>query len=456
MLFGYQDEGVKQLLERKRIILADDMGLGKTIQVLEAIKILSQSQNIKALGIIPPRLKTVWMNEWRSRGYCDHYDMKWGESCDGVSLVSNSSLDTSELPNKTGNILFCDEAHAFKNRNSKRTNKLRLLARTQYFEYRWMLSGTPVQNKFDELWPLLYVVDPPSFGSYWGFVEEFGQMGYSPYSTIRQVIGLKDPDGLKARIDPYILRRMREDYLDLPNVSTVTTEIKLSRYEQHKYNVMERNYLAVFEHTGTMVTTLPGASNAVRLLQIATSPDLMDTECPADFMISTKLSTILADLHNEKSKVVLFTMWKKSVDYLAHFLKDRAYKFYGGIPEKERIENLKNWKSSENGILLATIATGAEGWTFIESNIVYLADLHYNPSVIEQAISRVRRIGQESSSITVKEYYVTNTIEDTLRDYVRRKHRESSSVIATKEILWKALEARWIELRSGPRTRRRG
>lgn len=455
MLFEYQTAGVKELLERKRLILADDMGLGKTIQVLEALKILSKTEPIKALGIIPPRLRSVWLNEWKSKRYCEHYDMQWKTSCDGVSLISNSALQDS-IPNSSGNVLFCDEAHAFKNRSSKRTNKLRLLAKEPYFEYRWMLTGTPIQNRFDELWPLLYVLNPKEFGSYWGFVSQYGVMGYNRYSSRLELQGLRDPDALKLRLDPYMLRRMREDYLTLPNATVISTDIKLSKYEQHKYNTMEQRYLAAFEHTGTLITALPGVSTAVRLLQIATTPDLIDPECPAQDMVSTKLAKILYDLRKESGRVVVFTLWKKSVDYLAHFLGNRAFKFYGGLTEKERSNNLIKWKTSEDGVLLATIATGAEGWTFVEADVVFLADLHYNPSVIEQAVSRIRRIGQTSDTIIVREYYVIGTIEDNLRDYVRRKHRESSSVVSTKEILWKALEERWLALQMDRQIRRTG
>jgi SNF2 family DNA or RNA helicase len=220
--YPHQIEGVRTMARLGSFILADDMGLGKTLQALTVAAIdFKRGWCNRVLFVTYATLKDNVADDIAQHTKFT-YEVLTGTPSQRLEILKNFSSDiliinyeqvTAHLDdlNRMGfQIIIYDEAHAIKNYKSKRTKASLALHAERYF----LLTGSPLLNQVNELWPLLHRIDPATYPTYWRFVNRYAVMG--GYKD-KQIVGVKNKNELKAALDQVMIRRLKKDVLDLPD-----------------------------------------------------------------------------------------------------------------------------------------------------------------------------------------------------------------------------------------------
>ncbi len=240
-LYPYQVEGAAFLASRGRALLADEMGLGKTAQAITAMaQLVRRGEVRRTLIVCPASLKHQWLREIRQftglgaddigvvAGTREARQAIYAEA--PPVLVTSYELaraDERELSEVAPDLLILDEAQRIKNWRTRTASVVKELRS----RFAFVLTGTPLENRLDDLYSLMQVVDPHLFGPLWRFNEEFTTLDGSG-----RPVGHRNLDRLRDRIAPVVLRRRKEEVLsDLPDrlVSRLTLPMTREQQEIH-------------------------------------------------------------------------------------------------------------------------------------------------------------------------------------------------------------------------------
>jgi SNF2 family DNA or RNA helicase len=406
--FPFQYEGIAWLFSQKSALLADEMGLGKTMQSITAIRLLMRSaQARRVLLVCPKPLIPNWMREFKLwaeelpvmvlEGDASRRRMLW--TMPGINvLIANYELMSRDLDDFGSeeipqfDLLVLDEAQRIKNRESRTAQVARSIPRRRS----WALTGTPIENRPEELVSLYEFIEvvPP-----------------------RATCDLKQ---LQRLSKSYILRRTKDHVLtDLPPRLDRDEYLELTPAQQHAYKIAEKEGIIHLDELGESISVQHVFELVLRLKQI-TNFDPLTGE-------SAKLERLLAEMEEiaqSNGKAILFSQWTKSLDWL----KDRLESFgplvyHGGVPTPKREPILKQFKEDpDRHLLLMSYGTGAVGLNLQFAGYVFLFDRWWNPAVEDQAINRAHRIGQKSPVIVTR-FICKDTIEERI-DLVLRQKRE--------------------------------
>jgi SNF2 family DNA or RNA helicase len=412
--FAYQYEGIAWLFSQKAALLADEMGLGKTMQAITAIRLLMRSGQVRRVLLICPKpLIPNWQREFKLwaeelpvillEGDASRRKMLW--TMPGINvLIANYELmsrDLEELVDEDFprlDLLVLDEAQRVKNRESRTAQVARSIPRQRS----WALTGTPIENRPEEL------------GSLYEFLEV--------------VPPRSDPElkQLQKLSKTYILRRTKDLVLtDLPPRLDRDEYLELSPAQQHAYKIAEKDGVIHLNELGDSISVQHVFELVLRLKQI-TNFDPLTGE-------SAKLDRLLAEMEEisaSNGKAILFSQWTKSLDWL----KERLGAFgpliyHGGVPTAKREPVLKRFKEDPNShLLLMSYGTGAVGLNLQFAGYVFLFDRWWNPAVEDQAINRAHRIGQKNPVIVTR-FISKDTIEERIDLVLRQKRELFASVL---------------------------
>ena len=242
-LYPYQEEGAMHLAFGRRAMLADDMGLGKTVQAIAAAGLLKEMRDIqKAVIICPASLKHQWAREIR-RFTSLTVTVVEGGSLERRKLYNDHSFfkiinyelvrhDMDELLKLRPDLIILDEAQRIKNWRAKTA----MMVKSLPSRYAFVLTGTPLENRIDELYSIFQFLDPRILGPLWHFNDRFYELekrGSGAY----KVLGYKNIDQLRAIIKPYTLRRTRNEVLkDLPARTDNNFFVEMTDPQWNAYN----------------------------------------------------------------------------------------------------------------------------------------------------------------------------------------------------------------------------
>jgi SNF2 family DNA or RNA helicase len=406
--FSYQYEGIAWLFSSNAALLADEMGLGKTMQTITAIRLLLRSGQARRIVLICPKpLIPNWQREFRTwaeelpvvtvEGNGARRRMLW--TMPGIPiLIANYELmarDIAEIPEDDQpkfDLLVLDEAQRIKNRESNTAVTARSIRRRRS----WALTGTPIENRPEEL------------GALFEFLEVIPKGG-SP--DIRQ---------LSKLAKKYILRRTKDVVMkDMPPRIDRDAELELTDAQESAYRIAEKEGIIQLNDLGDSITVQHVFELVLRLKQIANFDPLTGE--------SAKLERLMADMEEISAsggKAILFSQWTKAIDWLAPHLKAfNPLVYHGGVPTKQREPILAKFKQDPNAhILLMSYGTGAVGLNLQFAGYVFLFDRWWNPAIEDQAINRAHRIGVKNPVIVTR-FISKNTIEERI-DRVLREKRE--------------------------------
>ena len=402
-------------------ILADDMGLGKTLQSITFIQselAVIRKKNVPVLILCPASLTYNWLNEIEKftpniqatilDGTKEERQKikKWVMDSDVV--IASYPLLRSEVQwfkRQTFHTVFFDEAQAFKN---PMTQTARAVKKLQA-DYRFALTGTPIENALEELWSIFHVVFPELFRS----LKEYSNLNRKQ---------------IARRIRPFLLRRVKEDVLtELPEKVEWIETVELLPEQKKLYGA----YLAKLRHETlkhldkdtirkNRIRILAGLT---RLRQICCHPDLFVEGYEGKSAKFEKLKQLLEESRLAGRRVLIFSQFTKMLALIGRELTKQGVDYFyldGQTPSAERIERVNRFNQGERNLFLISLKAGGTGLNLTGADTVILYDLWWNPAVEEQAADRAHRIGQEHEVQVIK-LVAKGTVEEKMNELQEQK-----------------------------------
>lgn len=430
----YQQRGVDWITWLRSVgmggILADDMGLGKTVQCLAS---LGKGRH---LVVAPTSVIGNWAREAARFRPDLRVNVFYGPRRDldpKADLVITSwallRLDAERLSERWTTVLF-DEAQAIKNPESQTAQA----ARDVQAELRLCVTGTPVENRLEELWSGMHVANPGLLGSRRSFRERFSGPIEDGSRTAR--------DTLRRRIRPFILRRNKVDVApELPSRTDVVLRCTLSERERSLYDTVRSLSSA---EARTMLSGGKGWLQVLEVLlrmrQAACHPGLL----PGGDRLggSAKLELLqetLDEVVAEGHRVLIFSQWTSMLDLVEPALRESGWDFcrLDGATRDREAEIARFSKEDGPPIFLLSLKAGGTGLNLTAADYVIHLDPWWNPAVEDQATDRAHRIGQTRPVVSVR-LVAEDTVEERILSLQDRK-RDLVRAALDEDALAKAL-----------------
>lgn len=455
--YAHQVDGIRELARRRSFILADEMGLGKSLQALTvfAIDVIREWAKT-AIVVAPVTLKGNWEDEIqkftsfpvmvldgtpvvRRRQILEFVGIQGPK----ILIVNYEQVVShqSELDAIGFDVAIFDEAHYLKNPKAKRTKAcLNLYSRRSF-----LLTGTPMLNHVNELWSLMHRVDPQGYPKYWSFVNKYAV--YGGYKD-KQIVGVKNEKDLTERLQNIMLRRLKKDVLDLPEVQIIERRVDLSPEQRKLYDeVVEELRLPRLDKAEP--DDIENAlTKFLRLKQIC------GTTYPFTGQdISSKLDLAIEDdleLLENGEKIVVFTQFRDVQEcYMKRLAKFDVpiWSLNGDVKHADRQPTVKEWGMSKHpGVIVCMLQVAGVGLNMTAAKHGSFIDKLFVPGLNKQAIDRLHRIGQSSSQpVQIREYICRNTIENRVNQILRVKSKLFGEIVETDPDWRRKLYAAVIE-----------
>ncbi len=405
-LFPYQRTGVRFLVGAGRALLADDMGLGKTVQTLAACELLRlRGEAARILVVTSASLKDQWAREIKRYARSEAVVVSGGAASRRAALESDAPYkilnyeitwrELTSLQNLDADVLVLDEAQRAKNFRTKTAATLRAIPSRFLF----VLTGTPVENRLDDLYALLQLADAEVLGPLWRFNLRFHQQ--NPRGRVE---GYKNLAALRETIAPLVLRRRKEEVLtQLPALTEQTRYLALSkeqaeleagcRHDAAKLmRITEYRALTPEEQKRLMALLLKArqACNAAVLCD----PGREDRSSPKLDEFESLVGEIVAQ---GTSKILVFSEWREMLKLAAERLEAIGVGYamlHGGVATDRRPALLEKFRESPDVRVLLSTDAGGTGLNLQVASYVIHLDLPWNPGRLDQRTSRAHRLGQ--------------------------------------------------------------
>jgi SNF2 family DNA or RNA helicase len=394
-------------MPRHAALLADEMGLGKTAQVIVSLRLLLHGGLIRRVLVVCPKPLVInWTRElktWASDvpfevigGDTQTRKAQWFASRCPVKLINFELLtrdaDFVSDPRVHFDVVVLDEAQRIKNREAKTAQVVRTIARDRS----WAMTGTPIENRVDDLVNIFAFVDPDRI----------------PPET--------PPKLLPELTRDYILRRVKEEVAtDMPPKVVKDDFLELTPAQKASYEMAEKEGIIHLNELGDTITVQHVFELVMRLKQICNfDPATGD---------SAKLERLMADMQevaDSGRKAIVFSQWVEPLERLARALAPFGPLLYHGkVPHKDRQPILDRFKTDPTRhVLLMSYGTGSVGLNLQFTNYVFLFDRWWNPAVEDQAINRAHRLGQKET-VFVTRFVSQNTIEGRIAEVLEAKRQ---------------------------------
>ncbi len=420
-LYPYQKEGICFAAEKGRCIIADDMGLGKTLQAIGATELLRKETGIvSALIICPTSLKYQWKSEiekftgqqaWVIEGVFTKRIVQYKNDYFYKIVSYNTAInDIKEISASLPDLVILDEAQRIKNFKTKISRHIKKLKAS----YSFVLTGTPLENKLEELYSIVQFTNPYTLGPFYRFIHE-----HRVTDKKGKVIGYQDLNKIgKILSDTMIRRRKKDVLLQLPErmdkVLFVTmTEFQSKIHEEYRQYVAQliikwqrQGFLNEKDRQNLMIFL-----NTMRM--VCDSTYILDQTTRHDTKID-ELLNILEKVFTEGSeKVVIFSQWERMTRIVGQELDARNVKFqylHGGIPGVDRGKLFENFNNDPDCRVFLSTDAGGVGLNLQVASLLINLDIPWNPAVLEQRIGRIYRIGQKRN-VSIINMVSTGTIE---------------------------------------------
>lgn len=420
-LLPYQLDGVAFAVGAGRAVLADDMGLGKTIQGVGIAELLAREAGIRrVLVVCPASLKSQWKNEIHR--FCDRNVQlisgpvaeragQYGNDCFFTVCNYEQVLrDILAIEQTPWDLIILDEGQRIKNWEAKTTRVIKGLRS----RFALVLSGTPLENRLDELFSVVSFIDDRRLGPGFRFFNR-----HRIVDAKGRILGYKKLDDLRERLKPVLLRRTRESVkLELPERTTELVRIPPSGEQKELHDTHMQNVARIIRKKFLTEMDLMRLRMSLLMCRMsANSTFLVTKENPAYSTKLERLAELFDDLQDEADrKVVLFSEWTTMLDLIEPLLAKRKLKFVrldGSVPQKKRQELVQEFQTNPDCQYFITTNAGSVGLNLQAANTVINVDLPWNPAVLEQRISRAHRMGQ-TQNVQVFVLVTEQTLEESL------------------------------------------
>ena len=430
----HQKEAVQKLVENKKFILADDMGLGKTTSTIIAAL---EANSKKVLIICPATLKINWKREIENYSNKSIYIAEGKNfSTDADFVIINYDIiknfhdpkkkDDSEILKSNFDLVIVDEAHYIKNGQAQRTKLINDLVKT--VDRLWLLTGTPMTSRPMDYFNLLSLVDSPVSKNWMAYAIRYCQ-GYQfnvGGRKIWNITGASNLEELRERTAGTILRRLKENVLDLPDkiITPVYLRLKSKNYEE----VMGEYYDWYDKNPDESKSLTVQFSKLTKVRQIISDEKISQT------------IEIAENIIEQDKKVIIFCNFTDSLNKIIEHFGKSAVKLDGSMSKPERQRSVDEFQDNPKvKVFVGNIKAAGVGNTLTSAEAVIMNDLSFLPSDHAQAEDRAYRYGQKNNVLV---YYpiFENTIEGVIYDILNNKKQVIATVMGDNQITTDAAE----------------
>lgn len=394
-LRSYQTFGVKYIVHQKRTLLGDEMGLGKTVQAIAAMSALKAEGVTHFMVVCPASVLINWCREiekhstlsvTKVHGGDSEALLHWRKNGD-VAVTTYESISRFSMPEKFRiGMIVADEAHYVKNPETQRTKALTALLRQT--ENVLFMSGTPLENRVDEMCFLCSLLQPE-------VAKELERVKY--ISTAEQ---------FRMELAPVYLRRTREDVLtELPDLIEKEQWCSMSEKEKSAYreSVLSGNFMAI--------------------RQVSWQMEDVNDSCKAQ-----RLVELCNKARDENRKVIVFSFFRETLSKAEKLLSDRCMEVItGAVSPQRRQEIVDEFTQAQAGaVLISQVQAGGTGLNIQSASVIIFCEPQIKPSIENQAISRAYRMGQVRD-VMVHRLLCDETIDERMLEILRNKQIEFDS-----------------------------
>jgi len=462
-LYPYQREGVKRFLETGRLLLADDMGLGKTTQAIASCHALYALGRVqRGLLIVPAALKPQWKREWDAttqtplvlvEGSPTERARLYQTTRHGFLAMGYEQLlrDLPHVQRFAPEMVVLDEAQRIKNWATKSAGYVKSLTP----RYKLVLTGTPMENRFDELASIMDFVDDIALEPKWRLAAWHT---YQDGNGGRGISGVRHLDTLRERLSGVMLRRVRGDVLSqLPGRTDTRVPVEMTEPQRREHDELNQPIAVLmqkavrrplsqpeFLHLMQLLTTQRMICNGLGQLRF----EQLWPRCVAagrvtaellDGLFAPKLSALRGLVEQvvveQRRKAVVFSQWRKMLRLAEWSVRDllsdagmRAVFFTGAESSKQRERAIVDFHDDPAATVMFLSDAGGVGLNLQRAASCCInIELPWNPAVLEQRIGRIHRLGQ-SQPIDVYNLVSEEGIEARIAAIVAQKQAVFTSL----------------------------
>ena len=444
-LYPYQREGVRFAFEKGRAAIADEMGLGKTIQAIAVAEMLLREQLAESILIIcPTSLKYQWKREIerfakakvlviegpplkRKEQYANtefpYKIVSYHSACNDIRLMGALMTD----------MLIMDEVQRLKNWKTQ----ISTAARRIKSRYTVVLSGTPLENRLEELFSVMQFVDQYCLGPYYKFRSD-----HIMTDDTEKVIGYKNLNSVGEAVRQHLIRRTKKQVkLQMPkrqdkNLFVPMTDAQMSIHDEFKSTVAKllmkwrRMHFLSESDRNRLLLCLS------QMRMVCDSTYILDQKSRDDTKVDEVINILNGILSgNDDEKVVIFSQWERMTRLIAQQLDKSGFGYeylHGGVPSAKRKDLIDNFNDNLGSRVFLSTDAGSTGLNLQVASTVINVDLPWNPAVLEQRIARIYRLGQQRN-VQVINMVAIGTIEEQMLDKLRFKSAMFEGVLDNGE-----------------------
>jgi hypothetical protein len=437
-LFPYQREGMLHLAFGERALLADEMGLGKTIQAIAACALLHRlGKAQRILVVTPASLKTEWEEQVgrftdlplrlvfgsrpaRLRAYADPVFFT-------VTNYEQMVADALEVNQRLRpDVVILDEAQRIKNWSTKTAQAIKRLRS----RYAFVLTGTPIENRIDELHSLMDFLDPSVLGPLFRFNRDFYEL-----DERGRPANYRNLEQLHHRIAPYLVRRRKADVeTELPERTERRHFVALSAAQEDAYAAHMKQVARLLSIAKRRPLTVQEQEKLQRELA------MMRMICDTNFILDPEdrvcpklgeLEKILDECRANDAKVIVFSEWERMLQLVRDLCQrmDVGFAWHTGtVPQLRRRTEINRFKNDPACRVFLSTDSGSTGLNLQSASVVVNCDLPWNPARLEQRIARAWRKHQ-TRPVTVINLVAENTIEHRMLGTLASKQALADGVL---------------------------
>jgi superfamily II DNA or RNA helicase len=438
-LYDYQREGALFAARAGRCLIGDDMGLGKTVQAITTAEIMARLFGVgRVLIICPTSLKHQWQREIerlvsrtaevvgglrrrRERGFASDTFFK-------ITNYDTVHADLDLVESWGPDLVILDEAQRIKNWSTRVARSVKRIASP----YALVLTGTPLENRLEELVSIVQFVDRYRLGPTYKLLHE-----HQVTDEVGKVVGYQNLDRIAQTLAPVMVRRKKDQVLDqLPgridsNVFVPMTEL------QRKHHTDNQETVARIVEKWRRYRFLSEADKQRLMIAL----QYMRMACDNSYLVDHKTDqgpkadeavTLLDELLEQpETKVVVFSQWLRMHELLQRRLKGRDWDhvlFHGGVPGNKRKDLVDRFREDPKCRVFLSTDAGGVGLNLQHASVVLNMDLPWNPAVLEQRVGRVHRLGQRQP-VRVVNFVAQGTIEEGMLSVLKFKKSVFAGVL---------------------------
>ncbi|NJM29822.1 MAG: DEAD/DEAH box helicase [Rhizobiales bacterium] len=441
-LYPYQAEGALFAVRAGRALIGDDMGLGKTIQAIAATEILARHFGVsKVLVICPTSLKYQWQSEiarFARQGENAARIINGGRAqrqkdyaLDDFCKITNYEKlrpDIDLIAAWAPELVIVDEAQRVKNWN---TIAARALKRVDS-PYAIVLTGTPLENKLEELISIVQFVDQHRLGPVWKLLHE-----HQVRDEAGRVTGYTGLEKIGQTLTPVMIRRRKSAVLrQLP-----------SRTDQNLLVPMTEMQMLYHQENADVVAKIVQRWRRTRFLsdkdqrRMTCALQNMRMSCNSTYLLdqetdhgvkADELAALFDDLFAEpEAKAVVFSQWTRTHDIVIRRLEARGLgyvSFHGGVPSEKRPALVERFRGDPACRVFLSTDAGSTGLNLQHASTLINMDLPWNPAILEQRIARIHRMGQKRP-VRIVNFVSKGTIEEGMLSVLAFKRSLSAGIL---------------------------